>query len=82
MVEKYRLDAIVAPTAGPAKRHSTIPVESDWPVCTKPAVVAGYPHITVPAGLVRVEGLARRNFVFRASLEVGASWTAKRATTC
>ena len=55
MIEKYKLDAIVAPTAGPATRHSTSPVKSDWPVCTKPAAVAGYPHITVPAGLV--EGL-------------------------
>jgi len=53
VIEKYKLDAIVAPTAGPATRHNTIPVESDWPVCTKPAAVAGYPHITVPAGLVK-----------------------------
>ena len=48
-----RLDAIVAPTTGPA-----------WPIdlvsgdchggssCTSPAAVAGYPHITVPAGQV------------------------------
>jgi amidase len=49
VIKKYRLDAIVAPTAGPAMRHNTKP---EWPVCTKPAAVAGYPHITVPAGLV------------------------------
>jgi len=52
VIEKYKLDAIVAPTAGPATHHRAIPGQSDWPVCTKPAAVAGYPHITVPAGLV------------------------------
>ena len=43
---------VVAPTAGPAPRHTAIPGEPEWPVCTKPAAVAGYPHVTVPAGLV------------------------------
>ena len=47
---RHRLDAIVAPTNSPA-----------WPIdyangdhyrgsCSRPAAVAGYPHITVPAG--------------------------------
>lgn len=52
VLKKYKLDAIVAPTAGPAPRNQTIPEQPDWPVCAKPAAVAGYPHITVPAGLV------------------------------
>jgi amidase len=52
VITKYKVDAIVAPTAGPAPRNSAIPATAEWPVCTKPAAVAGYPHITVPAGLV------------------------------
>jgi len=53
VLRKYRLDAIVAPTAGPAPHNNPMPGTEDWPVCTKPAAVAGYPHITVPAGLVK-----------------------------
>ena len=53
VIAKYKLDALVAPTAPPA-----------WPIdlangdpsggggFTGPAAVAGYPHITVPAGHV------------------------------
>jgi amidase len=53
VMAKYKLDALVAPTAPPA-----------WPIdlpsgdhsgggdFTGPAAVAGYPHITVPAGYV------------------------------
>jgi amidase len=52
VLSDYRLDAIVAPTSTPA--HLT-----DWALgdhglgdSTTPAAVAGYPSITVPAGLV------------------------------
>ncbi|MEJ1962324.1 MAG: amidase [Gammaproteobacteria bacterium] len=52
-LEKYRLDAIIAPTGGPA--WSIDLVNGDHFVggdaSTLPAV-AGYPHITVPAGFV------------------------------
>jgi amidase len=53
VMAKFRLDALVAPTSGPA-----------WPIdlpngdssagggFSPPAAVAGYPHITVPAGYV------------------------------
>jgi amidase len=53
VMAKYKLDALVAPTSAPA-----------WPIdlpngdhapggdFTGPAAVAGYPHITVPAGFV------------------------------
>ncbi len=53
IMSQHKLDALVAPTAGPA-----------WPIdlpngdhsgggdFTGPAAVAGYPHITVPAGCV------------------------------
>ncbi|MFZ6654931.1 amidase [Undibacterium sp. TJN19] len=53
VLKKYRLDALIAPTTGTA-----------WPIDYKagdvvagssstPAAIAGYPHLTVPMGLVR-----------------------------
>lgn len=52
-LKKYKLDALIAPTNSPA-----------WPIdyptgdvvgasASTPAAVAGYPHLTVPMGLVR-----------------------------
>jgi amidase len=53
VMRKYRLDALVAPTGGPA--WLTDLVNGDGGTATIPgpstvAAVAGYPHITVPAG--------------------------------
>lgn len=50
---KYKVDAIVAPTAVPAPLNDYVVGDANWPGCTTPAAVAGYPHITVPAGFVR-----------------------------
>ena len=50
---KYKLDAIVAPTSGPAWLIDYVNGDSDVGGCSSAAAVAGYPHITVPAGLVR-----------------------------
>jgi len=47
-----RVDAIVAPTAGPAWLIDWITGDHDTGGCSTPAAVAGYPHITVPAGFV------------------------------
>jgi len=50
VMEKHKLDAFVAPTSGPATLIDLI--NGDYGVngsSTLPAV-AGYPHITVPAG--------------------------------
>ena len=52
---KYRLDALVAPTGGPAWLIDL--VNGDGGTATAPgpstvAAVAGYPHITVPMGFV------------------------------
>ncbi len=48
----HHLDAIIAPTSAPA--HVTDHLLGDHGVgdSTTPAAVAGYPSITVPAGLV------------------------------
>ena len=47
---KYRLDAIVAPTAGPTWLTDHINGDHDVAGSSSPAAVAGYPSITVPAG--------------------------------
>ncbi len=53
LVAKHKLDAIVAPTTVPATFNDLVLGDGNWPACTTPAAVAGYPHITVPAGFVR-----------------------------
>ena len=51
--DAHQLDAIIAPTGSPA--WLTDPIASDHygASFSTPAAVAGYPHLTVPAGLVR-----------------------------
>jgi amidase len=50
---EHGLDAIVSLTSGPAWLIDTVNGDSDTGGCSTPAAVAGYPHITVPAGLHR-----------------------------
>jgi amidase len=52
VMDRFRLDAIVAPTAGPAWVND--PIDGDRAVggSANAAAVAGYPDITVPAGFV------------------------------
>jgi amidase len=52
VVAKYKLDAIVAPTSGPAWLIDYVNGDSDVGGCSSAAAVAGYPHITGPAGFV------------------------------
>ena len=52
-VPEHRLDALVAPTTGPAWLTDFIKGDASGGGFTQPAAVAGYPHITVPAGFVR-----------------------------
>ncbi len=52
VLAQHRLDALVAPTAGPAWLTDWINGDHDTGGCSSPAAVAGYPHITVPAGFV------------------------------
>jgi amidase len=50
---KYRLDALVAPTGGPAWLTDLVNGDSSFANSSAPSTVtsvAGYPHITVPAG--------------------------------
>ena len=52
VMDEHKLDALIAPTAGPA--HLTDHVNGDRGLggSSSPAAVAGYPSITVPAGMV------------------------------
>jgi amidase len=51
----HRLDALISPTASPAWTVSPSEGDPELPDASAPAAVAGYPHLTVPMGLV--EGL-------------------------
>ena len=50
ILSKDNLDAIVAPTAGPAWLTDWVDGDHADSGCSSPPAVAGYPHITVPAG--------------------------------
>jgi amidase len=51
-IARHRLDAIVAPTGSPAWPTDYINGDHYSGSCSEPPAVAGYPHITVPAGFV------------------------------
>jgi len=56
VMTKYRLDALVAPTGGPAWLIDLVNGDggtASAPAPSSVAAVAGYPHITVPAGYFR-----------------------------
>src|SRR5712692_8264018 len=50
VMNEHRLDAIVAPTTGPAHKIDLLYGDRDTGGSSTPAAVAGYPSITVPAG--------------------------------
>jgi amidase len=52
-LSENKLDALVAPTGGTAWLTDFINGDADGDSFSTPAAVAGYPHITVPAGFVR-----------------------------
>jgi amidase len=51
-MDEHKLDAIVAPTIGPACMSDLINGDRWLGGSTSPAAVAGYPSVTVPAGFV------------------------------
>ena len=52
VMDRERLDAIVAPTAGPPWTIDLLGGDRGSGATTTPAAVAGYPSITVPMGFV------------------------------
>jgi amidase len=51
-MDKHQLDALVAPTEGPAWLTDLVDGDRILASSTTAAAVAGYPSITVPAGFV------------------------------
>ena len=52
VVAKHRLDAFIAPTSGPASLTDLVNGDYGPNGCSTIPAVAGYPHITLPAGFV------------------------------
>jgi amidase len=52
VMTKHKLDAIVSPTTGPASVIDQLTGEKYLGNTTTLAAVAGYPHLTLPAGFV------------------------------
>lgn len=53
VMQRHTLDAILGPTGGPAWTTDLVNGDHYGGGCSSPAAVAGYPHITVPAGAVK-----------------------------
>jgi amidase len=51
-MDKFHLDALVAPTAGPAWTTDLVTGDHSTGGSSTPPAVAGYPNINVPLGLV------------------------------
>jgi len=51
-MDKHNLDALIAPTGTPAWMTDLANGDNSGMSCATPAAVAGYPHLTVPAGFV------------------------------
>jgi amidase len=66
-MEKHRLDAIIAPTNGPAWNIDWVNGDHFSGSSSAPAAISGYPNITVPMGFVH--GLPAGISIFRTSLE-------------
>ena len=52
MIRKHRLDALIAPTGGPAWKTDHLNGDHFSGGFSTAAAVAGYPHLTVPAGYI------------------------------
>ncbi|EGF30316.1 amidase [Oxalobacteraceae bacterium IMCC9480] len=52
VLTEFKLDALFAPTGGPAWLTDPVNADHYGESFSSPAAVAGYPHITVPAGYV------------------------------
>ena len=52
VMDKFKLDALVAPTGGPACLIDLVDGDHDLGGSSTPAAVAGYPNINVPVGFV------------------------------
>ncbi|MBN2638206.1 MAG: amidase [Bacteroidales bacterium] len=52
VMDQYKLDAIIAPTGGPAWKTDLVNGDNFSVSSSSPAAIAGYPNITVPMGSI------------------------------
>ncbi len=67
LMDKFKLDALVSPTDSPAWMTDLVDGDHFLGGSSQLAAIAGYPHITVPAGFVF--GLTGWNFILRQGME-------------
>ena len=81
-MDKHSLNAIIAPTDGLAWPTDYVNGDHFTQSCATPAAVAGYPHITVPAGFVMglPVGLSFFGRANSESLLIGVAHAFERAT--
>ncbi len=53
LIADHRLDALIAPSYGPAWRVDTALGDHGWGGASRLPAIAGYPHLTVPMGFTR-----------------------------
>ena len=82
VLKEHKLDALVAPTGGPAWLTDFINGDHYGGSFSSPAAVAGYPHITVPAGYVNglPVGLSFVGAAFSEAALIGMAYAYEQAT--
>jgi amidase len=82
VMKEHRLDALVAPTGGPAWLTDFINGDHFGGSFSSPAAVAGYPHITVPAGYVHglPVGLSFVGAAYTEASLIGMAYSYEQAT--
>ena len=51
-MDQFKLDAIIAPTGGPAWKTDLVNGDAFHVGSSSPAAISGYPNITVPMGFI------------------------------
>ena len=79
---EHKLDALVAPTGGPAWLTDLVNGDHYGGSFSTPAAVAGYPHVTVPMGFVHglPLGLSFVGPAYSEALLVGLAYAFEQAT--
>jgi amidase len=82
VLKEFSLDALVAPTDGPAWLTDFINGDHFGRSFSSPAAVAGYPHVTVPAGQVQglPVGLSFVGTAFSEAALIGMAYAYEQAT--
>jgi amidase len=82
VMREHQLDALVAPTGGPAWMVDFINGDHYGGSFSSPAAVAGYPHVTVPAGYVHglPVGLSFAGAAWSEAALIGMAYAYEQAT--